>query len=79
VSSRVGGTTGTISQIKQYLKTLGQFLGQLTLAKNRPIRADELDLKQMLIQGFQHEQRRLVVSFACNIIKECTKSVVFKV
>jgi len=68
-----------VSQIKQYLKTLGQFLGQLTLARNRPIKNKELDIKQMLVHGFQHDQRRLVISFACNIIKECTKSVVFKI
>ena len=42
---KVGGTTGTVSQIKTYLKTLGQFLGQMTLARNRPIRIDELDIK----------------------------------
>ena len=52
VANKVGGTTGTISQIKQYLKTLGQFLGQLTLARNRPIRNHELDIKQMLVHGF---------------------------
>ena len=79
VANKVGGTTGTISQIKQYLKTLGQFLGQLTLARHRPIRSDELDIKQMLIHGFQHENRKLVISFVCNIIKECTKSFIFKV
>ena len=71
VANKVGGTAGTVSQIKQYLKTLGQFLGQLTLARNRPIRSDELDIKQLLIQGFQHENRKLVISFVCNIIKEC--------
>lgn len=27
VANKVGGTTGTVSQIKMYLKTLGQFLG----------------------------------------------------
>ena len=78
VANKVGGTTGTISQIKQYLKTLGQFLGQLTLARHRPIRSDELDIKQLLIQGFQHENRKLVISFVCNIVKECTKSFIFK-
>ena len=75
----MGGTSGTLSQIKAYLKTLGQFLGQLTLGRNRPIRIDELDIKQLLIQGFQHEGRRLIISFSCNIIKECQKSLVFKV
>ena len=54
-------------------------MGQLTLARNRPIRSDELDIKALLIKGFQHENRKLIISFSCNIIKECTKSVIFKV
>jgi hypothetical protein len=49
VANKVGGTSGTLSQIKAYLKTLGQFLGQLTLGRNRPIRVDELDIKQLII------------------------------
>ena len=32
----------------------------------------------MLIQGFQHESRRIIICFACNIIKECSKSLIFK-
>ena len=52
VASKVGGTVQQASAIKQYLATLGSFLGSLTLAKNRPIHAKEMDLKQVLIQGY---------------------------
>ena len=38
--------------IKQYLGTLGSFIGSLTLAANRPILSKEIDFKQLLIQGF---------------------------
>jgi len=34
-----------LSVIKQYLISLGAFLGQLTVAQNRPIYAKELDIK----------------------------------
>lgn len=40
------------SLLKQYLMSLGQFLGSLTLAQNRPVFISEMDLKQMLVQGF---------------------------
>ena len=57
--------------------TLGQFLGSLTLAKNRPIHAKELDLKQLLVQGYQHEHRRAIIAFVCRIMKEANKSLIF--
>ena len=40
------------SLIKPYLINLGQFLGGLTVASNRPILAKDLDFKQLLIEGF---------------------------
>ena len=52
VANKVGGTVQQASAVKQYLVVLGQFIGSLTLAKNRPIKANELDLKQLLIQGY---------------------------
>ena len=57
--------------------TLGQFLGSLTLAKNRPIHSKELDLKQLLLQGYQHESRRSIIAFVCRIVKEANKSLIF--
>lgn len=55
VANKGGGTSQQSSAVKQYLIVLGQFIGSLTLAKNRPIKSTELDLKQLLIQGYQHE------------------------
>lgn len=66
------------SLIKPFLISLGTFLGQLTLAGNRPIYAKELDIKQLLIEGFQSEKMRYVVIFVCRILKECAKSTIFK-
>jgi CCR4-NOT transcription complex subunit 1 len=53
-------------------------LGILTVAINRPIYAKELDLKQMLVEGFTSEKLKLTVFFVCRILKECQKSTVFK-
>lgn len=74
LSSRPQG----ISVIKQYLISIGTFLGQLTVANNRPIYAKELDIKQLLVEGFTSEKMKYVVTFVCRILKECQKSTIFK-
>lgn len=66
------------SLVKQYLGNLGSFIGQLTVAGNRPLYAKELDLKQLLVEGFQSSRMKLIVTFACRILKECSKSTIFK-
>jgi CCR4-NOT transcription complex subunit 1 len=67
-----------VSFIKQYMIQLGQFLGLLTVANNRPIYAKELDIKQLLVEGFTSEKMKYVVTFVCRILKECQKSTIFK-
>lgn len=67
-----------MSVIKQYLIYLGQFVGLLTVANNRPIYAKELDIKQLLVEGFTSEKMKYVVTFVSRILKECQKSTIFK-
>ena len=43
------------SMLKQYLAALGSFIGAITLAYNNPIKRTDLDLKQLLLQGYFHE------------------------
>lgn len=40
------------NHILVFLQQLGTFIGILTLASNRPIFAHEVDLKQMLMEGY---------------------------
>ena len=68
---------GSAAVIKAYLSSLGSFVGSLTLAKNEAIRSTHLDLKQILIEGFQVKNVRLAVTFVCRIIKESHQSRVF--
>lgn len=67
------------SMLKQYLAALGSFIGAITLAYNTPIKRQDLDLKQLLLQGFFHEQRKIVVIFVCKILREAHRSTVFKI
>lgn len=50
--NKVSRANSQASVIKLYLSNLGQFIGGLTVAANRPIFTRELDLKQLLIEGF---------------------------
>lgn len=63
--------------IKSYLSSLGTFIGSLTIAKNEPIRGQYIDLKQILVEGFQTKNRRLSVAFVSRILKEAQHSRVF--
>jgi hypothetical protein len=68
---------GAASMLKGYLGSLGTFIGCLTIAKNEPIMGRFLDLKQILVEGFQTKNRRMSVAFVCRILKECSNSRVF--
>jgi CCR4-NOT transcription complex subunit 1 len=70
---------GSASLLKGYLSSLGSFIGNMTIAKGEPIRSSQLDLKQILIEGFPTKNRRLAVAFVCRILKESQHSRVFTV
>ena len=59
---------------------LGTFLGTITLGSNRPLLTREFDLKQTLLEALDQgpQKVRLVVPFVSKVIKETTKSQVFK-
>lgn len=59
------------SLVKQYLINLATFVGQMTLASNRPLYQKELDLKQLLVEGYETEKKKLVVTFVCRVLKAC--------
>jgi hypothetical protein len=63
--------------IKNYLQSLGSFIGSLTIAKNEPVRTIHLNLKQILVEGFQVKNRKLAVIFVCRILKESQNSRIF--
>lgn len=48
---RRGGQV-TANPVKNYVQMLGTFVGLLTFAGSRPIFRNEIDLKQLLIEGF---------------------------
>jgi len=62
------------------LKNLGQWLGLLTLARNKPILYVDLDLKGLLVEAYHKGTQELlyVVPFLAEILKTTQKSKIFK-
>lgn len=65
---------------RSLLKTLGHWLGMLTLAKSRPILAIDINFKFLLIEAFHKGPHELlhVVPFTAKVLESCSKSKVFK-
>lgn len=65
---------------RSLLKTLGHWLGMLTLAKSRPILSLDLNFKFLLIEAFHKGPHELlhVVPFTAKVLESCSKSKVFK-
>ncbi|VVC27811.1 Hypothetical protein CINCED_3A013043 [Cinara cedri] len=65
---------------RSLLKNLGHWLGMITLAKNKPILLDDINLKMLLVEAYNkgHQELLFTVPFIAKIIESCAKSKVFK-
>ena len=65
---------------RSLLKNLGHWLGMLTIGKNKPILAIDLELKNLLIEAYHKGTQELlyVVPFIAKILESCSKSKIFK-
>lgn len=58
------------------LKNLGHWLGMMTLAKNKPVLMDDLDIKLLLLEAHSKGQHEMlyIVPFVAKILESCAKS-----
>eukprot|EP00808_Paulinella_micropora_P008543 g23682.t1 len=63
---------------RRLLRNLGSWLGCITLAKNKPLRANMLDLSQLIIDAYDEGRLIVVIPFVANVMKACKDSRVFK-
>lgn len=68
----------TSTSERSLLKNLGSWLGQITLARNRPILQIMLDCKELLFQGYETGMLIAVTPFVAKILEGAKNSVVFK-
>ena len=67
----------TSTSERSLLKNLGSWLGQITLARNRPILQITLDCKELLFQGYETGMLIAVTPFVAKILEGAKKSIVF--
>lgn len=60
------------------LKNLGSWLGGLTVAKNKPIKQQNIAFKELLIQGYDSNRLIVAIPFVCKVLEQCAKSRVFR-
>lgn len=59
------------------LKNVASWLGRLTLGRNLPIRAVDLSIKDILIQGYDAKRLIVAIPFVCKLLEQCSQSAVF--
>lgn len=69
----VSGTTE-----RQLLKSLGSWIGGLTLARNKPILQRDLDLKELMLDAYSTGRLIAVVPFVSKVIETSGRSKIFK-
>ena len=70
-------TAGSSSD-RSLLKTLGIWLGSLTLARDRPIIHNYLSIKNLLIDAVVTSRLIVVIPFACKVLEQAMYSRVFR-
>ena len=66
------------SNMRNMLKALGEFLGRLTLARSVPILRRDLDLRKLLMDGYQYGRLVAVMPVVTNIMQQAYDSPVFR-
>jgi len=68
----------TSTSERSLLKNLGSWLGQITLARNKPILQLMLDCKELLFQGYETGMLIAVTPFVAKILEGSKNSIVFQ-
>eukprot|EP00980_Cylindrotheca_fusiformis_P007822 scaffold1669_cov129-Cylindrotheca_fusiformis.AAC.33 len=68
----------TSSSERRNLKNLGNWLGQITLARNRPILQIMLDCKELLLQGYETGKLIAVAPFLAKTLEGAKNSIIFR-
>ena len=63
---------------RKYLKSLANWLGSLTIARDKPIKHRNISFKDLLIEGYETDRLLIVIPFTCNVLIQASKSTVFK-
>lgn len=67
-------------QARSTLKNLGSFLGLITLARNKPLLHDDLNVKDLIYEAYHKGPipTQYVVPFVARVVRGATESIVFQ-
>jgi CCR4-NOT transcription complex subunit 1 len=74
--SSAGSTTSTTE--RSFIRYFGMWLGQLTLARNKPLLQKRIDLKRLLQWGYENGRLIAVCPFVAKVIEGVKESKVFR-
>lgn len=63
---------------RSHLKNLGSWLGQITLAADRPLKRTQIGLKFLLVEAFDFKTLPHIIPFVCKILDQAQYSKIFK-
>ncbi|KAF2671384.1 Not1-domain-containing protein [Microthyrium microscopicum] len=70
--------TMTSATEKNHLKSLGSWLGSITLARDVPIKIKNLSFKDLLIEANATKRLAIAIPFTAKVLAEATKSEIFQ-
>lgn len=62
---------------RSHLKNLGSWLGQITLASDRPLKRNHIGLKFLLVEAYDFNTLPFVIPFVCKILDQAKFSKIF--
>ncbi|CAF2797902.1 unnamed protein product [Rotaria sp. Silwood2] len=65
---------------RSLLKNLGHWLGMITIGRNKPILATDLEIKSLIIEAYHMGPQELlyIIPFVAKILESCAKSKIFQ-
>eukprot|EP00736_Rhodelphis_marinus_P014468 Rmarinus@m.14689 len=68
----------TSSSERSLLKNLGSWIGLWTIARNKPVRLNELNLKSLILEAYEYGRLIAVIPFTAKVLDSCRHSKIFK-
>lgn len=72
------GKVKTNSGERSLLKNLGSWLGQLTIAKCKPVLQRDLDVKALILESYESGRMIGVVPFVAKVLEPCKANMIFR-
>ncbi|CAK7909664.1 general negative regulator of transcription subunit 1 [[Candida] anglica] len=63
---------------RNQLKNLGAWLGRITLARDKPLKRNQIALKFLLVEAFDRKSLNYIIPFVCKILDQAQYSKVFR-